>query len=94
MPPKDMDPSISELRTILWSVGSRVLDKNYQCHRIIPFPLSDIAFVLFKAMSTDQTQLILRMTPIVDFTAGEKEKWNDFIQTLCWIVGEPVGVTT
>ncbi|KAI1766860.1 hypothetical protein GGR53DRAFT_181846 [Hypoxylon sp. FL1150] len=96
VPLKDMVPSTGELRTILWSVGSRILDKDYQCHRIVPVTIVSACGLRLRIVQgyVDQAQLIVRMTPIVDFTAGEKKNWNDFIQTICWMIGEPVGVTT
>ncbi|KAI1088243.1 hypothetical protein F5B19DRAFT_472274 [Rostrohypoxylon terebratum] len=96
LPLTDMIPSEGELHAILWIIGSRILYVQYQYHRIIPITLVSAAGYRLRITQgyIDQGQLFVRMTPIVDFTVGEKEKWDDFVQALCWVVGNPVGVTT
>ncbi|KAI0176054.1 hypothetical protein GGR52DRAFT_571026 [Hypoxylon sp. FL1284] len=96
LPLEDMIPSKAELQAILWIIGSRIIYVQYQHHRIIPITL--ISGAGFRLRITqgylDQGQLRIRMTPIVDFSEGEKDNWDDFFQALCWIAGDPIGVTT
>ncbi|KAI0180609.1 hypothetical protein GGR52DRAFT_532032 [Hypoxylon sp. FL1284] len=94
-PLTDMVPSTVEIRTILYTVGSRMVDKKYQHHRIVPITIISAAGYSLRITQgfVDQDQLFVRMTSIFDFTAGEHERWDDFIQALCWIVGKPVGIT-
>ncbi|KAI0156745.1 cytochrome P450 [Hypoxylon sp. FL1284] len=89
-------PSKAELQTILWTIASRILDETYHSHRIIPVTVLSAAGYSLRITQgyVDREQLFIRMTPIIDFTAGQKKKWDDFIQTLCWIVGDPVGITS
>ncbi|KAI5864840.1 hypothetical protein GGS23DRAFT_466169 [Durotheca rogersii] len=95
-PLEEMVPSEAELYTILWTVGSRMLDKAYQHHRIVPVIIVSAAGYRLRITQghVDHEELVVRMTPVINFAAGEHENWDDFAQTLCWVVGNPIGVTT
>ncbi|KAI1396689.1 hypothetical protein F4819DRAFT_491240 [Hypoxylon fuscum] len=78
----------------MYVVGSRMLDEKYQHHCIVPVTVISAAGYCLRITQgyVDHEQLFVRMTPIIDFTTGE-DKWNDVIQVLCWILGDPVGIT-
>ncbi|KAI0837003.1 hypothetical protein F5Y06DRAFT_272796 [Hypoxylon sp. FL0890] len=92
---RDMVPCMSELETILWITASRLLKKEYQNHRIVPVTIFSASGCSLRITQgyVNQRQLFVRMTPIIDFTEGEVKKWDEFIQTLCWMVGNPIGST-
>ncbi|KAI1657074.1 hypothetical protein F4813DRAFT_396618 [Daldinia decipiens] len=96
LPLKEIVPSISETQTILWVTGSRFMDEGYQNHKVVPvtFLSGSGSSVRVVGGYIDRKKLYIRLTPIVDFVEGEKKKWNEFVQYLCWIVGDPIGNTT
>ncbi|KAI5864842.1 hypothetical protein GGS23DRAFT_562085 [Durotheca rogersii] len=94
-PLRDMVPYMSELETIVWVTGSRLLDKGYQDHHIVPVTIVSASGPRLRITQgyVHQGQVFVRMTPIIDLEEGERKKWDEFIQTLCWIVGNPIGNT-
>lgn len=44
-------------------------------------------------VDVEEGRMSLWMTPIIDLVADEKEKKDDLLRVLGWVVGEPVGNT-
>ncbi|KAH9995005.1 hypothetical protein F4779DRAFT_607831 [Xylariaceae sp. FL0662B] len=99
-PLKDMVLSMSEFKAIR-NITAGCLKGGYtntRQHKIIPITFVTGAGYDFRItqayMDGDKERIFIRMTPIINFTKGEKEMEKEFISTLCWLVGEPVGTTT
>ncbi|KAI2611843.1 hypothetical protein GGR54DRAFT_341534 [Hypoxylon sp. NC1633] len=95
---KEMVLSRSELWVILSITAGRFMREGYQHHRLIPVTIVSSSGRQLRitqgCVDGMANHVTVRMTQILDFTAGEVAKRDDLLRTLCWIVGEPIGITT
>ncbi|KAI1464448.1 uncharacterized protein F4812DRAFT_212253 [Daldinia caldariorum] len=96
IPLKETTLCTSEIQTILWTIGCRLMDEKYQNHSIIPVTFlsgTKSSVRIVQGFIDDCRILKVQLTPVIDFSGGERSRWEQFIQMLCWVVGEPVGNT-
>lgn len=44
-------------------------------------------------LDSENNQIMVRMSRIVDFSKGGPERWFDILRVLSWLLAEPVGKT-
>ncbi|KAI0897459.1 hypothetical protein F4806DRAFT_401695 [Annulohypoxylon nitens] len=96
-PMRDMDPLASEIQSILVLTHESLLNEEYRHHRVIPVTLITGSGTQIRIthgnVDVEEGRMSLWMTPIIDLVADEKEKKDDLLRVLGWVVGEPVGNT-